>query len=45
MGVMEVAVIGAFPSAVVVETDATVTPEWAVLDNSLDKESNGRLFN
>jgi hypothetical protein len=38
---MEVAVIGAFASAVVVETDATVTPEWAVLDKSLDKESNG----
>jgi hypothetical protein len=45
VGVTEVAVIGAFPSAVVVETDATVTPEWAILDKSLDKESNGRLFN
>jgi hypothetical protein len=45
MGVIEVAVVGAFASAVVVETDAMVTPEWAVLDKSLDKESNGRLFN
>jgi hypothetical protein len=43
MGVTEVAVIGAFASAMVMETDVTVTPEWAVLDKLLDKESNGRL--
>jgi hypothetical protein len=43
VGVTEVAVFSAFASAVVMETDATVTPEWAILDKSLDKESNGRL--
>jgi hypothetical protein len=43
VGVTEVAVVGAFACAVVMEVDATVTPEWAVLDKSLDKESNGRL--